>query len=127
MQLEKIIIPGYAFIYADRYEEIDNIKKINGIYKFLTYGDGSKKLVGSDAAYAMWIYNNQGLIDVSEVIIAGSIVEVVSGPLTECMGKIIWVDRKKSKALVEFDFDGIVRNISLEVNVLKHISNSCNR
>ena len=39
-QLETIIIPGYAFIYSDRYEEIDNIKKTNGIYKLLTYGDG---------------------------------------------------------------------------------------
>lgn len=123
-RLETIIIPGYIFIYSDSYEGINSIKKINGIYKFLTYGDGSQKLVGSDAAYAMWIYNNKGLIDISEVIIAGSIIEVVSGPLTECMGKIIWVDRNKSKALVEFDFDGVVRKISLEVNVLKHISNS---
>lgn len=127
-RLETIIIPGYAFIYSNRYEEIINInvKKIKGIYKLLTYGDGSQRLVGSDAAYAMWIYNNQGLIDTSEVIIAGSIVEVVSGPLTECIGKIIWVDRKKSKALVEFDFDGVERNILLEVNILKHIPNSKN-
>ncbi len=125
-RLETIIIPGYAFIYSDGYREIMDIKKIEGIYKLLTYGDGSQKLVGSDAAYAMWIYNNQGLIDTSEVIIVGSTVEVVSGPLTECMGKIIWVDRKKSTALVEFDFDGILRNISLDVNVLKHIRNNQN-
>lgn len=125
-RLETIIIPGYAFIYSDKYEEISNIKKIKGIYKLLTYGDGSQKLIGSDAAYAMWVYNNRGLIDISEVIVVGSIVEVVSGPLTECMGKIIWVDRKKSKALIAFDFNGRVRNILLEVNILKHIPNSQN-
>jgi transcriptional antiterminator NusG len=85
------------------------------VYKVLGYGTDSRELLDNDYQYAMWIYRHCGNIETSKVILEGSTVRVVDGPLVDGIGTIIRIDRHKRRAWVEFDFYGKKHTVSLSI------------
>lgn len=125
------LLPGYVFLFVAR-EQSGKYRhvKVTDMYKFLQYEGGIKELEHEDHTYAMWIHKNHGKISPSKVLTDGDAIRVIDGPLLECQGKIIRLDKHKRRALVEFDFDGQKRLISLSadcvVNKLKTDMNIVN-
>ena len=117
-QKEKHLLPGYIFIYSEISNDIKFLLKSNDIYKVLQYENGVRTLQGQDMEYAMWIYNNHGRIIPSHVFEDGDKIRVVDGPLAEFNGQIIRIEKRKRRALVEFDFDGHKRSVSLSVEFI---------
>ncbi len=73
---------------------------------------------GIDYHYPMWIYRHCGDIDTSKVVLEGSIVRVVDGPLLDGIGTIVRIDRHKRRAWVEFDFSDNKHVVSLSIEVV---------
>lgn len=112
---EKVLIPGYVFVYTEDKVSFEAIKTPLKVYRILQYRVGERELTGSDYEYALWIYRHDGKIGPSKVLVEGSDVRVVDGPLMDTMGRITRIDRHKRRAWVEFDFDGRKQVISLSV------------
>jgi len=109
------LIPGYIFLYIEEESSLQKIKQLLGVYKILDYGVGSRELVNIDYEYAMWVYRHCGNIETSKVIIEGSTVRVVDGPLLDGIGTIVRIDRHKRRAWVEIDFSGKKHIVSLSI------------
>ncbi len=107
------LLPGYVFVYARRELPIRQKAKARHLYKVLEYAGGLSRLEGEDEAYALWVHRHQGQIRPSRLLAVGDQVTVVEGPLKDCAGQIIRLDRHKRRVWVEFTFDGQKRSVSL--------------
>ena len=107
------LLPGYVFLYSEEVCDKAFRVHVTNMYKMLQYEGGIKELVHEDCDYAMWIYRNHGCISPSKVLSDGETIRVIDGPLLDCQGKIIRLDKHKRRALVEFEFDGHKRVVSL--------------
>lgn len=107
------LLPGYVFLYVDREMPIKQKAKAHNLFKLLEYEHGVAQLTGQDEEYAQWVYRHQGQIKPSKVLVEGDKVIALAGPLKDCMGKIVRLDRHKRRAWVEFEFDGEKRTVSL--------------
>jgi hypothetical protein len=141
MDREMPLLPGYVFLYDNESVDVisccdsnsdcdcndsNNINskiscvgnqiRANDMYKMLQYDQGVKELFGDDMQYASWIYNNGGYIKSSRIFECGDEIKVTDGPLQQCMGRIVRLDKHKRRAIVEFDFDGCKRTISLSAD-----------
>ncbi len=117
------LIPGYIFLYDNENANLQSIKQLLNVYRILDYETGARELTGVDFKYAMWLYRHCGNIQPSKVLIEGSRVIVVNGPLLDGMGIITKIDRHKRRAWVEFDFYGRKHIISLGIEeITSHIA-----
>lgn len=107
------LLPGYVFLFCEDEATLPFRLKVTDMYRLLQYETGLKELLHEDREYALWIYRNHGNIAPSRILADGDTIKVVEGPLMESSGKIVRIDRHKRRALVEFDFDGQKRTISL--------------
>jgi transcriptional antiterminator NusG len=107
------LLPGYVFLYVERFLPIKLKARARHLYKVLEYERGIAELSGSDADYANWLYRYQGQIRPSKILTLGDQVVAIDGPLKDCTGTILKLDRHKRKAWVEFTFDQQKRMVSL--------------
>ena len=112
---ERVMIPGYVFLYFEDELAVDTLKTLVRNYKILEYQAGERELRGSDYEYAMWIHKHDGRIGESQALFEGDTIKVVDGPLTDGVGTIVKLDRHKRRVWVEFDFDGKIQKVSLSV------------
>ena len=123
-QREQIMLPGYLFLFSKQEMPYDLCTKVDNIYRTLEYAKGMKILTGSDEEYAHWIYRHQGKIGTSKVAIKeGQSIQVIDGPLFDCQGTIIKLDKHKRRALVSFSFDGQKRVVSISAECVLPIEN----
>ena len=123
---EQILLPGYLFLYAEHGLPIDLRTKVRHLYRVLEYEKGVRTLTGSDTEYAQWIYRHQGKIGTSKVLIGeGQEIQVIDGPLQDCKGIIIKLDKHKRRAMVALSFDGQKRVVSISVECVLPIKGNC--
>jgi len=124
-QHEQIMLPGYLFLYSERELPFDLCRKVHLLYRSLEYERGMRILTGSDEEYAQWVYRHQGNIGISKVTIEeGQNIQVIDGPLLDCQGTIVKIDRHKRRAMVSFIFDGEKRMVSISVECVLPIEPS---
>lgn len=116
--VERILLPGYIFVFSDEELTSSFRENVAKIYKVLEYQSGLRSLTGDDYEYSIWIYNNGGNIKPSGILSEGTSIRVVEGPLADGFGKIVKLDRHKRKAWVEFDFDGQKRTVALSAEFI---------
>lgn len=110
--IERPLLQGYIFIFLEEATAF-SIRKFHYAYKILGYGGGSHELVGADYEYAMWLYQYNGEIGLSQALNYGDGIKVTKGPLLDYEGMIVKVDKHKRRALVDFNFDGVCRKVWL--------------
>ena len=115
IQRERLLIPGYVFVYVKKEISLNEFINVTGAYKFLEYQTGKRELIGSDYEYASWVYRHNGRIEPSKALVEGDIIKVIDGPLKDGIGTIFKLDRHKRRAWVEFDFYGKAHKVSLSV------------
>ena len=107
------LLPGYVFLYVEREMPIKQKARAQNMYKILEYEHGLAQLTGQDEEYALWVYRHQGQIKPSKVLVEGDKIIAVDGPLKDCTGKIVRLDKHKRRAWVEFEFEKQKRTVSL--------------
>lgn len=117
-QREQILLPGYVLLYAEEVIQFELRAEIPNLYKILNYESGLRELQGMDYEYSMWIYRHHGNITASKVLSEGRNVKVVDGPLLDCTGTIVKLDKHKRRVWVEFQFDGQKRVVSLSAECI---------
>jgi Transcription antiterminator len=117
-EVHKPLMEGYVFVYGQAKLEPSFTTVLPNVIKLLKYGFGEYELRGTDFEYANYIYQNNGVIGISDIICVGKEVKVVSGPLEEYKGTIVKLDKRKERVFLRISFAGVEREISLSVNIL---------
>lgn len=112
------LLPGYVFVYSGEPDQEPFTRRVDRMYKALRYDPEMRELIGEDREYAMWVYRNHGDIAPSRIFMEGDSIRVADGPLLDCKGRIVRIDKHKRRATVEFDFDGCKRIVSLSAEVI---------
>lgn len=115
---EVSLIPNYVFVYANKKIDINKLARLSDVYVPVQYGDGQRELIGKDLEYALWIYKNQGSIQISKYIQCGETIKVVEGPLTNCVGTIQKMDKHKRRIWISLDFAGRSRLVTLSAECI---------
>lgn len=122
---EKVpIIPGYVFVYLreDEAERSHLFKEIPHVIRILHYGDGKTwRLNESDLAFADWVWNQNGTIDMIDAIQVGDRIEIADTELKHLHGKVARMDRRKRTVLIQMDGAGIINNVWLPYQVVRKI------
>lgn len=117
-QVERPLLPGYIFLYADAELPFDLKWKIHRIYRILQYEPYYRGLQGEDRDYAFWVYRHQGQIKPSTIFQEGEKIRVIDGPLLDMTGTITRLDKRHRRVWVSFDFDGEHRIVSLSAHCI---------
>jgi hypothetical protein len=120
-QVRKPLLPGYVLIYSNECLQPSLMRSVDALLKLLSYPGGEYELKGEDLAYADFVYRNQGVIGISTILCEGKEAKVLSGPLEDCKGTIVRLDKRKQRVWMRMRFDGVEREISLSANILTAI------
>lgn len=100
-----VLLPGYVLFQAEADFEVRLFYRLNHTLRLLRYDDRSWGLRGDDRSFALWVYQQNGLIGLSKAYREGTIVRITEGPLKDVSGQILRVDSRNRNAKVSFGFD----------------------
>ncbi|MGA1826055.1 MAG: transcription termination/antitermination NusG family protein [bacterium] len=116
------LFPGYLFLYNEIntfIKELDSIKRYHYL-KPVCFNNKPAKIRPEEMEYLQTITNEQGIVPLSHGIFhEGDTVKILEGPLKDCEGKIIFINKKKHKAKVHIKLFNHEINIVLGLNLFK--------
>lgn len=116
---EQVIFPGYVFFRVPSEDVFTGaVHRIADVLRLLAAPGGDWALAGTDARFAQWVFENKGIVGMSEAHKVGDKVVVHSGPLKALEGQVLKVDRRSRNELVAFQFDDRVWKIWLGYEVV---------
>ena len=97
------LFPGYVFFKSQMEVPVESFH-IQNVIRLLRNSMGSWQLSGMDERFARFIFEHDGILELSQARKIGDKVKVISGPLKELEGYIIKIDRRSGNGQVEFRF-----------------------
>jgi len=122
IDVQKTLFPGYILINSD--EIVDwsrQFRDITGLVRILRNGHELAEIARSEVEVINKLIMNDDLIGFSTVLVKGTAIQVIEGPLLSMEGYIQSIDTRKGRAKVIFNFLGEQRTIDLGVNILKPV------
>ncbi len=116
--LRKVLFPGYVFLDSEDTDALYmELKKVSGLTKLLSVGDEVVPLTEKETAFIMRFGGPDHVVGMSEGIIEGSQVRVLSGPLMGMEALIKKIDRHKRKAWLEVELFGAKRLVEAGLDI----------
>ena len=97
-------LPGYLFLYSKEEVEFESIQRIRDVYRFLSDSGGISELLGSDRAFAEWLWMNDGIVGMSRISFETGELRIHSGPMKHFAKDIVRLDKHTKNALVRMRF-----------------------
>lgn len=101
----EVLLPGYLIFTCPADFVPNQLYQLRNVRRLLRYKNSEWQLQGEDLAFAQWVVRLGGEIGLSKAIHEGSSIRIVSGPLKDCEGQIIKVDKHRRNCLVSLGFD----------------------
>lgn len=122
----RVVFPGYVFVMSG----LDNEMFINQcrglifhsnlIYKILCYGNTRQAALNEkDVELLEKIWSGQSCLKASVGIMEGDMIRIMEGPFVGQESMIRKVNRHKRQAVVEIDFMGEVRLITIGLDIIR--------
>ena len=112
-------LPGYVFLYSEEpLKEFIELRRMDGVIRVLTYGNGETALEGADYAFAMDLYARDGRIGAMKVLKAGDKVRIEDPLFKGFEGEVLQMDRRKQRAQIKFKFDNTERTAWLACDIV---------
>ena len=103
----KDYLPGYVFVYTETpIEDFREIRIMEGVLRFLGQRDDGYRLMGDDKKFAEMLLSHNGTIGIMKTYREGDRVKLARDMMGGFEGEIIKLDRRKGRALIEYNFDG---------------------
>lgn len=123
MSATEIIFPGYLFVSTNDAEALPGmLKEVPEFTRVLGTSEGFVPLAEDEVAMISAFCGEDHLVRMSEGVIEGDRVRILSGPLYSFDGIIRRVDRHKRAAYVEMSIMGRKREIKLGLEVVRKIA-----
>ena len=102
---ENDLLPGYVFLYfQDQVENIAVFHSINGVIRCLSDTSKQFELTGADEQFALMLYQKNGVIGKTTVYREGQRIHVCKGAFEGLETKILKVNHRNSRILIEIPF-----------------------
>ncbi len=122
IDVERTLFPGYVLINSSENADWSRqFRDITGLVRILRDGHELAEIARSEIEVINKLITNNDLIGYSTVLVQGSAIKVIEGPLLSLEGYIQSIDTRKGRAKVIFDFLGEQRTIDLGVNILRPV------
>jgi transcription antitermination factor NusG len=100
------LLPGYVFFEQADAPDWPGIIRYSAVLRVLHYQDETPELRDADLAFVRWLKVHEGLIDVSEVVKAGTKIAFVSGPLVGMEGQVLKVNKGRRQVQIAVGDEG---------------------
>ena len=105
IDLESDLLPGYVFLYFDQKQErIWRFSSVDGVIRCLGKMPDGYELTGSDERFAMMLLSSGGVIGKTQVYREGDRIRVCQGAFEGLETKILKVNHRNAKMLIEIPF-----------------------
>ena len=95
-----IMVPNYILFSAHKDAKVSKMLAISSVSQVLTYAGNIWQLRDEDLFCAQWLFDHNGTIGVSVLLMEGDVVQIIDGPLKDMEGKILRIDKRNRNALV---------------------------
>lgn len=120
---KKKLFPGYLFLISDDLDELhEQLKKVDAMTKLLGTGDDVIPLTQNEIDFLIRFAGDEELVKMSEGIIVGDKVTILSGPLKGMESTIQKIDRHKRKAWLNLEMFGRMQLVEVGVEIVKKVS-----
>lgn len=121
-----VLFPGYIFVETEDNSEacpdelFNAVKKSSFCHRVLNYGSYEcSAMQQKEQNTILTMMNDEGVIEVSEALLEGDTVTILSGALMGCEDKIVTYDRHKRTAVIELDIMGREVQVVVAFNTLR--------
>lgn len=116
------LFPGYVFLVAGNLEQISfQLKHIIGRTRLLGIGDEIIPLTDEEIQFLVAFGGEKQVVEMSEGIIEGAEVKILSGPLQGREALIRKIDRHKRKAYLELKMFGRMQKVQVGLEIVEKI------
>ncbi len=120
---KKKLFPGYLFLISDNLDELyKQLKKVEAMTKLLGTGDDIIPLTQNEIDFLLRFTGDEELVKMSQGIIIGDKVTILSGPLKGMESTIKKIDRHKRKAWLNLEMFGRQQLVEVGVEIVKKIA-----
>lgn len=127
---KNVVFPGYVFVQSELENELFIIQCKNLIarsaliYKILYYGDTRQAALNErDVELLEKMWPGRDCLEASVGIMEGDKVKIMEGPFVGRESMIRKVNRHKRQAVVEIDFMGEIRSITIGLDIIRKDGN----
>lgn len=113
------VLPGYVFFRTDRPVSVSYICRLANVIRVLCYANLTWELRDEDKRFAQWVFEQKGILHMSEARKIGDRVVITKGPLKDMEGSILKMDRHSRNGQVEIRFNNNVFHVWLPFEVLE--------
>lgn len=119
---KKILFPGYVFMITDNFQLLyEELRHVIGMTKLLGTGEEIVPLKDEETEFLKGFGGNEQVVKMSEGMIEGSCLRIVSGPLMGKEGYVKKIDRHKRRAYLEVEMFGRMQKIQVGLEVTKKV------
>ena len=115
-----VLFMGYVLIRSDEIEKIYQIiKGCKHTYRFLKTEDEFCIIEPKEIEHIQSLANEDGVICMSKAFAIGDQIVIAEGPLVNYHGKIVKIDKRKSRVRVEMRLNEKIHLIDLAVEIIE--------
>lgn len=100
-----ILLPGYLIFTCPDDFVPNQLYRLRHVRRLLRYKNDEWQLQGQDLSFAKWVERQGGEIGLSMAVQEGTSIRIVSGPLKDCEGQILKLDKHRRNCQVALGFD----------------------
>lgn len=115
----KVLFKGYIFIETDHIKEVvKELTRIPTLTKVIKSADEVAPITDIEQKFLADMLDEDYVLRVSQGMIIGDKVEIISGPLKNYGGKIKRIDRHKRTAQIEVDWFGAINSVQVGLEII---------
>ncbi len=122
VDIEHDLLPGYVFLYLeDTPLNVASLYQVQGIIRCLSSTDKQFELTGSDESFALMLLHKDGVIGKTQVYQEGQMIRICEGVFEGVETKILKVNRRNMRMLIEIPFAGRAVHTWVEYELVKAV------
>lgn len=120
---QRKLFPGYVFFRSDSLtaDEIRFVTNSDHVIRLLRYDTGNYALTEQDAQLIAWLWQHDGVFEVSEAYKEGSRIRIKSGPLKDLEARIVKVNLKRSSVAIQLGESSLLGKIWCSIEMIENI------
>lgn len=120
---KKKLFPGYLFLISENLDELhEQLKRVEAMTKLLGAGDDIIALTQNEIDFLLRFAGDEELVKMSQGMIIGDKVVILSGPLKGMESTIQRIDRHKRKAWLNLEMFGRQQLVEVGVEIVKKVA-----
>lgn len=113
------LLPGYVFLYFKEQADVAALRSVQGVIRCLADTDGGYTLSGADELFALMLLEKDGAIGRTRVYQEGQTIRICDGAFEGVAARILKVERRLTRMLVEIPFDHRLVKTWVEYEIVK--------